>query len=364
MRIKDLAAEIESFAPLPLQESYDNAGLLIGDPEKEITKGLITLDITEEVFQEALDEKADIIIAHHPLIFKGLKSLTGKTQVERIVIRAIQHDIAIYAAHTNIDNVPEGVNNKIAGKLGLAGLKILKPAGDILRKLVVFCPTDAAGQVREAMFSAGAGHIGNYDSCSFNLAGKGSFRAGEGADPYVGEVNKLHFEEEVRIESIYPVYLEAQILREMINAHPYEEVAYDIYPLGNTYEGAGSGMIGDLPASVPTGDFLQKLKDVFQTGCIRHTKPLSESVKKIAICGGAGSFLIEDAIRAGADVFVTGDIKYHDFFRAEDKILIADIGHYESEQFTKELIFTILEQKFTNFAPQISKVNTNPVKYL
>jgi len=364
MKIKDLCKEIEEFAPLSLQELYDNAGLLIGEPDSEIHKALITLDVTEDVVSEALTTGCDIIISHHPLIFKGLKKITGKNLVERIVKQCLQKNIAIYAAHTNLDNIYHGVNAMICEKLGIRNEGILSPKPQMLRKLAVFCPENHVSQVREAIFGAGAGHIGNYDSCSFNIQGQGSFRGLEGSDPFVGKPGQLHFENEIRIEVIYPVYHEQKILDALIKSHPYEEVAYDIYPLENEFSGTGSGMIGDLAEEEESLEFLQRMKRVFGTGSIRHTKIHKPKLKKVAVCGGSGIFLLNEAIRAGADVFVTGDVKYHDFFDADDKILLADVGHFESEQFTKELLMNLLKKNISTFAVQISTVNTNPVYYL
>ena len=363
MKIKVLIAPLEELAPPFLQESYDNSGLLIGSPESDVRKALISLDVTEEILDEAITEKCQIIISHHPIIFKGLKRITGKNMVERIVAKAIKNDIAIYAIHTNLDNVKKGVNAILCEKLGIINPKILSPKEGLLRKLVTFCPKGNAVNVREAIFNAGAGHIGNYDNCSFNMEGSGSFRALEGSDPYVGEKGKLHFEEETRIESIYPVYLESNILQAMKLAHPYEEVAYDIYPLLNTHGNVGAGMVGELETGMVEKIFLQKIKDVTGTGCIRHSDFLGKKIKKVAVCGGSGSFLIPDAIRANADIFVSGDIKYHEFFDADKKLVIADIGHYESEQFSKDLIYSVLIKKFPTFAVLISKGHTNSVNY-
>lgn len=364
MLTRDLTRFLEELAPLHLQESYDNAGLLVGHPEKEINKALITLDVTEAVLAEAKQKGCDLIIAHHPLIFGGLKKLTGASAVERLVIEAIKSDISIYAIHTNLDNVHTGVNKILGDKLGLTKLSILSPRGGLLRKLVTFCPLKEAEKVRAALFDAGAGHIGDYDSCSFNLEGTGSFRGSEETNPFVGEKGKLHYEKEVRIETIYPVYKEKPILKSLFAAHPYEEVAYDIYPLGNEFARAGAGMLGSLPEPLTEENFLSKVKQVTGTPCIRHSGLTGRLVQQIAICGGAGSFLIKDARRKNADVFLTGDIKYHDFFLGEDDLLIADIGHYESEQFVKELIYSNLIEKFSNFAVLISEANTNSVNYL
>lgn len=364
MIVKEIIKPLEELAPLYLQESYDNSGLLVGNPDKDIQKALITLDITELVLQEAIDKKCNLIISHHPVIFQGLKSITGQNATERIVEKAIKNDIVLYAIHTNLDNVNIGVNSILCDKIGLVNRKILSPKKEILRKLVTFCPVDDAEKVRQAIFDAGAGHIGNYDSCSFNSPGTGSFRGSEDTNPFVGEKGKLHYENEIRIETIYPVYHENSILKALFDAHPYEEVAYDIYYLGNKFERVGAGMIGELENEMNEIDFIKMLKQRFESACVRHSKLLNKQIRKVAVCGGSGSFLIRDAKNAGADIFITGDVKYHDFFEADGKIIIADIGHYESEQFAKDLIYSILNKKFSNFAVLISELNTNSVNYL
>ena len=364
MTIKELTSKIEEFAPLALQEGYDNAGLIIGEPETTITGALITVDVTEEVIAEAIQKKCNLIIAHHPLIFSGIKKLNNKNPVERMVTSSIKNNIAIYAAHTNLDNVAQGVNAAIAKKLGLVNTSILAPKENLLKKLVTFCPVGHALQVRNAVFGAGAGHIGNYDSCSFNTSGEGTFRAMEGADPFVGEVKKLHFEKEVRIETIFPGYQKNKVIAALIQAHPYEGVAYDIYPVENQFGNVGAGMIGELKVEENTMGFLLRIKQIFKTGCVKHTKIINEKLSKVAVCGGSGSFLVQDAIAAGADIFITGDMKYHEFFDAGNKIVIADVGHYESEQFSKELLMNIINKKSPTFAARISETNTNPISYL
>lgn len=364
MKIKDLTGCLEDFAPLGLQESYDNSGLLIGSPQAEIKKVLITLDVTEKVIEEAVREECGLIIAHHPLIFKGIKRLNGNSLTERLVVQLIKSDIAVYAIHTNLDNVNVGVNGMLAEKLGLLNNKVLVPLNNNFQKIVTFCPSSYADKVREALFAAGAGHIGNYDNCSYNLEGKGSFRALEGANPFVGNKNKLHFEDEVRIESIAPKFKIPQIISSMISAHPYEEVAYDVYPLENENLSTGAGMIGELKKETDAKLFLENVKKVLGSNALKHSPLVNRKVKKIAICGGSGAFLIGPAKRAGADIFITGDVKYHDFFEHHGEMTIVDAGHYETEQFTKELIYSILKEKFPTFALLISKINTNPVDIL
>ena len=335
-----------------------------GDVNEKARGALLCLDVTDDVLKEAIKKKCNLIIAHHPLIFSPIKKLTGANYIEKILITAIKKNICIYACHTNADNVHTGVNNKIAEKLGLINCKVLQPKKGLLKKLVTFCPTDHAEKVRSALFKAGCGQIGNYDSCSYNLEGEGTFRGNENSNPFVGEKNKLHREPETRIETIFESYNEKAVLKALHKAHPYEVVAYDIYSLDNKHPQIGSGLVGELPKAVNEKDFLAELKTVFKAKGIRHTNLLDKKIKKVALCGGSGSFLLPDAIRAEADIFITGDFKYHQFFDAENKLIIADIGHYESEQFTPEIFYAIISKKFPKFAAYLSNHNTNPINYL
>ncbi len=363
MLVREITGHIESFAPLSYQESYDNAGLQTGHPDQEVTGVLICMDITDAVIEEALRLKANLIISHHPLIFSGLKKLTGSNYTERLVIKAIRHELSIYAAHTNLDAVENGVNHKLAQKLKLKETRVLVPMADFLCKLVFFVPADHAPAVRKEIFDAGAGHIGAYDMCSFSAPGEGTFRGSEESNPFVGKKGTMHTEPEWRVETIYPKDKESSIIRALLRSHPYEEVAYDIYPLANPYHKAGSGVVGDLARAMEERVFLQQLKDLFTTPVIRHTGFLDKPIKRIALCGGSGSFLLNSAMAAGADAFVTSDLKYHQFFDADGRLLVADIGHYESEQYTKEIFYESLTKKFPKFAVHLSEVNTNPVNY-
>jgi dinuclear metal center YbgI/SA1388 family protein len=362
MRISDITRELEKIAPLALQESYDNSGLLVGNATDPCERALITLDCTEAVIDEAISKNCDLVIAHHPIIFGGLKKLNGKNYVERTVIKAIKNNVAIYAIHTNLDNAAEGVNKKLADKIGLKNLRVLSPGKNQLKKLVTFVPTARHEHVRKAIFDAGAGHIDKYDQCSYNIAGHGTFRAGEGTTPFAGKQGELHTEPEIRLETIYPVWLESAIIKALLEAHPYEEVAYDLYPLSNDLSQTGSGMLGALDHAIETAAFLAQLKTALGLKVIRYT-PFGKTVQKVAICGGAGSFLLRDAIAQGADAFVTADFKYHQFFDAEDRLLIADVGHFESEKFTVELLAELIQKKFPKFALLLSETNTNPVNY-
>lgn len=364
MQVKDITRLIESMAPLAYQESYDNAGLIVGDANDDVSGVLITLDITEEVMEEAIRKNLNMVIAHHPIVFGGLKKLNGRNYVERSVIKAIKNNIAIYAAHTNLDGVFGGVNSKICEKLKLQNCRMLIPMQGMLKKLVTFVPVSHAEKVRTALFEAGAGQIGNYDSCSFNQQGLGSFKGNDSTNPFAGEKNKLHFEEETRIETIFPKHIQGRVIEAMIQAHPYEEVAYDIYPLDNEFPLAGTGMIGELAEPVDEHHFLQTIKETFYCQALKHTALLGKPIKKVAVCGGSGSSFLNRAIAQNADIYISADFKYHQFFDAEKKIVIADIGHYESEQFTKEVFYELLTKKFPKFAVHLSEISTNPVNYL
>lgn len=364
MKIKEMIRPLEEMAPTSLQETYDNSGLLIGSPDDDIHGVLISLDLTEIVIEEAIKKNCNLIITHHPIIFSGLKRINGKNATERIVSKSIKNNIAVYAIHTNLDNVDTGINKILCDKLGLKNCRVLAPKKDLLRKLVTFCPVDHADKVRQALFDAGAGSIGNYDNCSFNVAGTGSFKGSSDSNPFAGEKGKQHFENEIRIETIYPVYREEIVVQALLKVHPYEEVAYDLFKLENKFNRTGAGMIGELQEKTTEINFLKFVKTVTGTGLIRHSGFTGNPIHKVAVCGGSGSFLIMDAMSAGADIFITGDVKYHDFFEAENKMLIADIGHFESEQFAKELIYNVLKKNFPTFAVLISENNTNSVNYL
>ena len=364
MKIKEVISYLENIVPLAYQESYDNCGLIVGDENAVINAVLITLDCTELIVDEAIENGCNFIIAHHPIIFNGLKKINGSNYIERTIIKAIKNNIAIYAMHTNLDNASNGVSANIAERLGVKNCTILGPKKDFLRQLVVYCPISHAEKLRNTLFNSGAGTIGNYNECSFTSIGKGTFRANEGCSPYVGELGKRHIEKEEKIEVIFPKYIEKELLSAMKSVHPYEDIAYQIYILDNAYENVGSGVVGQLTKAMDVEAFLEMLKRNMKTDCIRYTNLVKNQIKTVAICGGSGSFLLASAKRAKADIFITADFKYHEFFDADNELIIADIGHYESEQFTKELIYDLLTKNFAKFAVRLSKVNTNPIKYL
>ena len=365
MKVSDIISCIEKVAPPSYQESYDNSGLIVGDRNAAINGVLVCLDSTEDVVDEAISMGYNMIVAHHPIIFGGLKKINGNNYVERTIIKAIKNDIAIYAVHTNLDNVMRmGVNSKIAEKLSLKNCSILSPKKGLLKKLYTYAPHAAADQVREALFAAGAGDIGNYSECSFSVEGIGTFKGSDESNPVIGERGIRHSEPEQKIEVILPAYRESAIISALFEAHPYEEVAYEIVSLDNSFNEIGSGLIGELQEPLDSLSFLHSLKEKMNCECVRHTEIHKKEIKKIALCGGSGSFLLKQAIGAGADVFVSADFKYHEFFDAEKRIIIADIGHFETEQFTIELICEIISQKFPTFALRQSSVKTNPLNYI
>jgi dinuclear metal center YbgI/SA1388 family protein len=364
LKIREIIAEIERVAPLSLQEEYDNAGVQVGNTNQQASGALICLDITEEVVDEAINAGFNLIVSHHPLIFKPLKSLTGRNYIERSLIKACKNDIVIYSAHTNMDNAFGGVNYRLAELFGLEDVRILSPVTKKLIKLVTFVPEDNAENVRKVLFKAGAGEIGAYNSCSFNAYGEGTYMATEECNPYRGEIGQLHVEKEVRIETIFPDYLKSNVVRTLLSVHPYEEPVFDLYQLENEWQRAGSGIIGQLPDWEDELIFLQRIKDVLNAESLQHSNLTGNKIRSVAICGGSGAFLINDAIRAEADIFITGEAKYNHFYEVENKILLAVIGHYESEKCTKDIFFNIISKKFPTFAAQISTANTNPIKYL
>ncbi len=364
LRIRDVADFLESLAPPAYQESYDNSGLLTGSPETVLTGVLVSLDCTEDIVDEAIANGCNMIVAHHPIIFKGLRRLTGATYVERTIIKAIRSNLAIYAIHTNLDNVHTGVNRKICEKIGLVNPRILAPKTDSLAKLVAFVPRERTGDVLTALYSAGAGQIGNYQNCSFQVDGKGTFKPNEDANPTIGRRSVQEEVDETRIEVIFAAYLQTRIVAALKASHPYEEVAYYITQLTNSNQEVGAGMIGELEEALEPSEFLRRLKTSMDLKVLRHTRILDQPIKKVAVCGGSGSFLLPQARRAGAHAYVSADFKYHEFFDAEDQLVIADIGHYESEVFTKELLRDVLTKKFPNFAVYFSRTVTNPISYL
>ncbi len=364
MLVRDITNYIEQLAPLSYAEGFDNVGLLIGSYQAEVTGVLVTLDTLEKTVDEAIDKKCNLIVSFHPIIFSGLKKINGNNYVERVVLKAIKHDIAIYAIHTALDNVNNGVSAKMCEVLGLKNTNILIPKKGIIKKLTTYVPTKDADTLRTKLFEAGAGNIGNYDSYSFNSPGVGSYRGKENSNPTNGKKGELIFENETCINITFDSTVEKNILQALFAYHPYEEVAYEVITLENSYQLVGMGMIGELNEPMNEKDFLLKVKKTFNTPCIRHSELLDKPIKKVAVLGGSGSFAIKNAIREKADAYLSADFKYHEFFQAENKILLADIGHYESEQFTKNILVEYLSKKFSTFAIILSEESTNPIYYI
>jgi dinuclear metal center YbgI/SA1388 family protein len=363
MKIRELADQLNVFAPLDYAEEFDNVGLIVGDEKNDVKGVLVSLDTTEDVVDEAIEKGCNVIVGFHPIIFSGIKKLNPSNYVNHAVIKAIKNDIAIYAIHTALDNAFHGVNDIICDKLGLKNRAILMPQPQTIKKLTTYVPKANAEDLREKLFEIGAGNIGNYSHCSFNIEGKGSFKGNENSNPVVGQRGQTHYEDEVQINVTFAKHLEGKVLKQLFEHHPYEEVAYEVETLENRNQHIGLGMTGTFEKPLPENDFFELLKKTFGTPTLRHSKRTGKSIKKVAVLGGSGASGISQAIKAKADVYVTADLKYHDFFKAENKILLVDIGHYESEQFTKDYLYSFINENFTNFAVVLSNLNTNPVQY-
>lgn len=361
MNVSELVCELNKYAPLSLQESYDNAGLNVGFPEAEISGVLLCVDVVPEVVDEAISKKCNMIVSHHPLIFPNIKKIIGRNVVERSIIKALQNNISIYCGHTNFDKTLNGVSMKMCEKLGLKNCSIIDAEKNVLKKIAVYVPFAQVDEVRNSMFSAGAGTIGNYDECSFNVEGRGSFRAGETCNPFVGNIGERHYENEVKIEVVCPEYNVSRVISAMIKAHPYEEPAFDIYPIDNVWSQVGLGAIGEFENGMTENEFLERVKTIFKVENIRHSIKTDKKIRRVAVCGGSGASYIANVIAQNADAYITADVKYHDWFAVEGKMLLLDIGHYESEQFTKEIFYDIIVKKNNNFATYFSEINTNPI---
>lgn len=363
MRISDIIRELELIAPLPLQEDYDNSGMQVGNKADECTGVLLCVDVTPEIVDEAAERGCNLIISHHPLIFRGLKRLTEANPVEQTVIRAIEKHISIYSCHTNLDNAPNGVSHEMARRLGISRVEVLQPQKGRMMKLVTMVPNDHVDRVRTALFNAGAGELGNYDSCSFGVQGNGTFRAIGDANPYVGSLNSIHTEPETRLEVLIPTWLQSRVEMALRDAHPYEEPAYDFITLANSCRHSGSGVVGTFDSPIDANTLIERVKSAFSSPIVRCTPLPQKPISRIAMCGGSGAFLIRDAIAAGAEAYITSDVKYHDFVDHRNDIFIIDIGHYESEQCTKDIFYHIISKKFANFAVCYSEKEKNPINY-
>jgi len=364
MKLKEMCSYLDSEVPLSYQESYDNSGLQIGKADSEITSAIISLDVTEEVIDEAIRSCCNLVVSHHPLIFGVIKKISDASTTGRIIIKCIKHDIAVYSAHTNLDIFQNGVSRKMAEKLELKNIKVLSPLGHKLLKLVTYIPVSHLDSVRAALFEAGAGVIGNYDQCGFVTAGTGSFRGNDSTNPFAGKKGERHFEDEYRFETILFSHLKEKVIRALLATHPYEEVAYDLYELENEFYGAGLGCTGEFSEPFEERELLKMISTVFDINGIRFSKLTGKKISKVALCGGSGVSLLPMAIASGADVFITADIKYHNFFDADKKILLVDAGHFETEKFSSEILKDLIMKKFPKFAVRFSETNTNPINYL
>ena len=364
MKIHQITQILEEWAPLHYAEDFDNVGLLVGNPKDEVGGVLVTHDCLEEVVDEAIDKNCNLIVCFHPILFKGLKRFTGNSHVVRAVRKAIKNDVAIYAIHTALDNQVHGVSFGLSQALGLINTSVLLPKENTPKKLNFYVPQAQAEQVRNALFAAGAGKLGNYDECSFSMGGEGSFRPSQNSSPYVGKKGERHIEEELQIQMVFQKYLASKIIEALLSSHPYEEVAYEITSLENSNQNLGMGMIGHLPKSMKPSSFLNFVKKTLGTPSLRHSHLGTNTIERVAVLGGSGNFAIQAAKSKKADAYITADLKYHDFYEGNQSFLLVDAGHYETEQHTKKLILNYLTEKLPNFAILLSEVDTNPIKYL
>ena len=363
MKLKEICSYLDASVPLALQESYDNSGLQVGLPEMEIFSALLTIDVTSEIIDEAVVSGCNLIISHHPLIFGGIKSITGRNETERILFKALKNEIAVYSSHTNLDIFDGGVSRKMAEKLELTNVKVLAPLQKNLLKLITYIPESYSDKVREAVFEAGAGVNGNYDYCGYTSAGTVSFRGNDNSRPFIGKRGEIHYEKELRFETVLYSHLKTKVIKALLNSHPYEEVAYDLFELVNGSTTEGLGCTGELSQNLSEKEFLELISVKFNSKGIRYSPFTGKNIKKVALCGGAGISLLKDAISSGADAFVTGDIKYHNFFDAEKKLLLIDAGHFETEKYSTEILYDLIIKKFPKFALRFSETNTNPINY-
>jgi dinuclear metal center YbgI/SA1388 family protein len=362
MKIKDIINHLELLAPPHYQEEFDNTGLLTGDTKTNVTGVLITLDCLENVVDEAIEKKCNLIVSFHPIIFTGLKHLQPLDYVRRAVVKAIKNDIAIYAIHTALDVAHGGVSYRMAQEMGLENVTTLIPKKQIIKKIITYVPITDVEKVKEALFTAGAGNLGNYSECSFTITGQGTFKGDENSNPVIGEQLKRETLEEKQLSMSFLPHLEKAVVAALMHSHPYEEVSYELSTLENAYQNIGMGVIGSFSMPLDQADFLIKTKSVFKTNMVKHSLSQKQKIKKVALLGGSGAFAIKNALQAGADAYITADLKYHDFFQAKD-LLLCDVGHYESEQFTKNLLHEYLTKKFSNFAILCAQAQTNPVNY-
>lgn len=364
LELAEIIQAIEEVAPISLQENYDNSGLIVGNSQMQISSALLALDCTEEVVLEAINKGCNMVISHHPIVFSGLKRFNGNTYVDRAIQLAIKHDVALYACHTNLDNIlHNGVNHEIASKLGLIPQRVLSPKKNTLLKLSVSVPFEYKTAVEQAIFNAGAGHIGNYKDCGFTWTGEGTFTPQAGANPFDGTLNQFSKIEEQKFEVVFPSYLKRKVLDALFFAHPYEEIAHELVALENEVKSIGSGLICQFREPMSQSEFLAHLKKSMELETFKYTRSENKTIHRVAICGGSGAFLISKAKQEKCDAYITSDVKYHEYFDAENDLLLCDIGHFESEKYTVSIFAEILSKKFPNFATIFAHTNTNPVQY-
>ena len=361
MIIEELTTFIEDKFPLSQQESYDNCGLIVGDPKKTVKKVLLALDCTEQVIKEAKLKKADVIITHHPLMFSSINKLTANDYEGSLIIKLIKSDIALYAVHTNLDNSINGINKYLALKLGLKNLQILVGKEKTFKKIITFVPKAYSQKVITALSAAKAGNIGLYSHCAFVTEGSGCFKPEKGAKPFLGELSKINQVEEVKLEMVFASENQKMIENSLKKAHPYEQPAFDIIELANPNPDIGAGIYGDLPAQINTAEFLKLVKTKLNLSYIRQSNSAKKFISKVAICSGAGFFVFEQAKRLNVDALVTSEIKHHEFLAAENNILLCDIDHHEGEIAAVNILDQIL-QKLENIDTLISKHNLSPAQ--
>ena len=363
MIVQELLKTLEQWAPTAYAEDFDNVGLLIGNSQSKCSGVMITLDCTEAVINEAIADNCNVIISFHPILFSGLKKITGANYVERVAIKAIEHKISIIALHTRLDNHPDGVSNILCKRLKIKKSQVLIPKKDNLKKLVVYVPENYTEAILESLHKAGAGNLENYKECSFLLEGTGRFMGIDKSNPHIGKPSEKISLKEIQINVVFESHLYHDIQKALREAHPYETIAYEVYSLINSFSEVGMGRIGSLKKEMDLSSFLNFVKKQLNSKVIRHSPPTNKLIKKVAVLGGSGSFAIEDAKRQGADAFITADLKYHQFYQGEKSLLLVDVGHYESEQYIKNLIFDYLTEKLPSFAFVLSRTKTNPVNY-
>jgi dinuclear metal center YbgI/SA1388 family protein len=332
MKCDNIIKIIEDWAPKSIAWEKDNVGLQVGSLRREVKNILLCLDVNEKVIDEASKKNCNLIISHHPLLFRSLKKIDiERDQKSKILEKLIKKDITLYSAHTNLDFTKDGVSFQLADKLGLSNQRFLLNKSSNLNKLIVFVPVDNADKVAEAMHSAGAGIIGEYSHCSFRTIGMGTFKGSNKSKPSMGVKGKLNKVSEVKIEVLVNSFDLHKVISSMKKIHPYEEVAFDVYPMVNENFNYGMGVIGDLKKELTAKEFLTYVSKSLRINNFRFNKGSKFRIKKVAVCGGSGSDLLETAIKSKADAFVTADVKYHTFQDAEDEILLIDAGHYETE---------------------------------